>query len=410
MIGHMNEATVIHNNLGGMGPVLGDPPVITYLNVGTCDGRQIDLMLSNFTRYTPEKAALNGKDGKSEKFGFVNMECGTNSGLQLNFYTNSSPVMIEKVYFSFHDIDSGNQEIVKEWMGVYSDFDESWTVNDTELIEEAMSPTGTLWRSSMPGNGPDNPTDPMDLTDQQKKRTATVSMTNAAFVDLDFGVTHKPGCNGRNFMFSFKGALAPLPTPAPTPSPSRGDDTCSTCVIWGDPHVITFKAHERRLKAHPNREAFFRTREWKSDQVTVNEAGHYWLVHNDEVHIQGSYAKNEATNTTSLDGLAIGGAFLDNKLIIIRPLGGKTMFDGKEILSSQPSEFQDDLVDATYHKDGKMVKDGTRGPAMDFALPSGVSLTVNRWKDSLAVEIKMCSGAVGDSQGGQCGSLTNDGL
>jgi hypothetical protein len=404
MMGHISESTVVMNNLGGMGPTLTDSHFIAYKNVGTCDGMSIDMKVSATTAYTPENAgaaATNGKDGNSGKFGFLNMACGTDTDLKFEFSTDDTPVTLGTSYFSFHDLDSGNKEIVREWMGVYSVFDEAFLANSTELVEETMGPSGTRWRSSTPGSGRDNPDDPLYLTDQQKDRSVTIKMLGASYIDTNFGVTSKAGCKGRNFIFSFKTSLVP---PPPTPSPTTAGETCSTCVIWGDPHVITFQNHEARLRAHPSREEFFRTRGWKSDQVTVNEGGYYWLVKGQDLGIQGTYVKNHETNTTSLHSIAVSGSFIDNKLLIIRALGEKTTWDGKEILSSVSTAFKNDLVDAKYHKDGRMVKDGTHGPSMDFVLPSGVSLTVNRWKESLAVEIEMC-GRADAPQDGQCGIL-----
>jgi len=79
------------------------------------------------------------------------------------------------------------------------------------------------------------------------------------------------------------------------------------CIIWGDPHIITFDSHHKRMMQHPNREAFFRTRNWKLDEVTVADEGTFWLVKSDDVHIQGRYWKNTSfANWTNLGSLAVG--------------------------------------------------------------------------------------------------------
>lgn len=200
----------------------------------------------------------------------------------------------------------------------------------------------------------------------------------------------------------------PSPTPSPTPVPTpqnNSDVTCGTCVIWGDPHIITFKAHERRLAQHPRREEFFRTRGWESDQININEAGQFWLVKSDSVRIQGRYEKNETSGLTYLASLIVGGPFLDGRVLQIAPMNSKTTWEGEEILPSIPTVFRNDLVNATYHNAAKMVKDGTVGPGIDVALPLGVTLTVNRWRDMLAAEISMCQT---EDQSGQCGSYADD--
>merc|ERR1712187_123783 len=111
----------------------------------------------------------------------------------------------------------------------------------------------------------------------------------------------------------------PKPTPKPTPPPtepptySKGTTTATTmvgaakclnpgsCIVWGDPHILTFDAHGKRLMQHPHREAFFRTRNWKLDEVTVTDEGTFWLVRSDDVHIQGRYEANTSNaNVTNL--------------------------------------------------------------------------------------------------------------
>jgi len=206
--------------------------------------------------------------------------------------------------------------------------------------------------------------------------------------------------------------VTPSPTPQPTkaqrtpspttPGPTASDTSCATCVIWGDPHIITFEAYKRRKASHPLREEFFRTREWKSDQITINEAGTFWLVNSEHLQVQGLYERDEAQNMTSLVALAIGGPVLAGNVLAIRPLGSVSLWNGEEILSSVESEFHNSLVSARSHTAGKMVKDGTHGPAVDVQLPMGVSLVVNRWHNSMAAEISICPEETVQGINGQC--------
>jgi len=155
------------------------------------------------------------------------------------------------------------------------------------------------------------------------------------------------------------------------------------------------------------REAFFRTRGWKAGQLSIYEAGTFWLVKSDRVHIQGTYIKNEThPDQTSLGAVAIGGPFLNNNVMVFRPLSENVTWNDKQILNTFPAEFGNDLVRAKYHAESELVKDGKKGEGIDVILPQGLQLTVNRWRHSLALKIQMCAQEGG--QVGQCGNYNGD--
>jgi len=399
-VGDLEGSTVTQNNLGGMGPMEGGDPVIVYTNIGTVNGISVNLRISNLTEYhTADGGNFHNAKGLSgeSKFGIINVKCGTHTELRFSFVdSEGNPVTMHNLWITFLDLDADNTGTGHEVMGVLTNFSQFLVDNDTELEQTSLPDEGTVWQSTEIGNGMDNPKDPAQLTDAMRRKAASVQFVNKSFVDTVFGMTNRSdgSCGpGRNLMFNFQHIET---TPVIY--------TCGTCVIWGDPHIITFKTHQHRLAEHPQREEFFRTRAWKTDQFTVNAAGLYWLVKSDRVQIQGGYVKNETSNSTTLTSLAVGGAFLQDRVLIIRPLAGRTTWDGEEILTSLPSEFQNEYVHAKYHAGTKMVKDGTRGPGIDISLPQGVTLRVNRWRSSLAAEISMCPT---EGQGGQCGSFVD---
>jgi hypothetical protein len=90
MVGHLMFSTVAQNNLGGMGPTLTDPQLIFFEDVGsTGNGEQIDMTLTNTSKYTPGPGSavdFNGR-GKSgtNSFGFINVACDTHVDLVLAF-------------------------------------------------------------------------------------------------------------------------------------------------------------------------------------------------------------------------------------------------------------------------------------------------------------------------------------
>jgi len=177
MLGNIVDSTIIANNLGGMGPVTSDPEVITLKDFGIVEGVPITVKVSNSTDYTPANQEAVKQNGRglsgNGSFGFLNMRCGTETQLRYSFYKlvngTEVPVTIETVYLTFLDIDSGNKEIVKEYFGVSTPFEEFYLTDPTELANHIVAGwSGTAWISTEPGTGLNNPSDPMALTPDQR--------------------------------------------------------------------------------------------------------------------------------------------------------------------------------------------------------------------------------------------------
>lgn len=183
------------------------------------------------------------------------------------------------------------------------------------------------------------------------------------------------------------------------------DPKDDACIIWGDPHIISFDIYNKRRKEYAQNEAFFRTRNWKDEQATIVTAGTFWLVKSAQIHIQAHY-ESLPGHVTAMQALAIGGPFLDNGTLIFRTLGDQVTWNGEQILQTSHSTFNNGLVNATYDNAQMLVKDGTRGPGIKVILPAGVRLNVNRWRQNLAAEIKMPRQDGGQS--GQCGNYDGD--
>jgi len=275
-------------------------------------------------------------------------------------------------------------------------------VDDNNELQMAVQQYGNFieedFEGTKLGEGSDNPP-PLGAT--QLDRAVTWDIGNVNTFELKLGVSKSR--QGRNFLFAGATKICEMRTAsaAPTPAPECAS---GTCTIWGDPHIISFDVSAKRKRKHPAREAFFRTRGWKSDQLSVYDEGTFWLVKSQNVHIQARYWHNKSNpDFTNLGALAVGGPFLGNNTLVIRSLSEALTWNGKEILSTLPSQFANEYIRAKYRRDAELVQNGASGPAVEMELPDGVSLTVNRWMQSLAVKIDMC--AQKDGQEGQCGNF-----
>jgi hypothetical protein len=401
-------SAIVTSNLGGLGPDTSAAPELRY---GGIEGIQteehvksVDIVVTALSGYKTKNPDVNGfnnggQAGNSGCFGIINLDDtdgGSRVDLEFKFVETGTENLVHVDIFEFllYDIDMGADHTAIESLTVYNDIDRYVTsphpsFSETGTLSDTDSSSSVTFTATEVGDGADNPTDPSSLTPEQINKTFIGIYKDVDKFKLTFGVSEGKG--GRNFMFSGQ-------TVSTAPTCSSGD-----CVIWGDPHVLTFDAHREFAMLHPNERAFFQLRSnQRSDVVNVLEEGQFWLVKSDDVHIQGRYNKRPHQNTTVLGGLAIGGPFLKGNTFIVRPLVGKITWNGNEVLSDLGSEFSNDLIDAKYKADVKNVKDGSKGNGLEVTLPGDVKLVVNRLTRGLAVKISMCAR---EWQDGQCGNF-----
>lgn len=185
--------------------------------------------------------------------------------------------------------------------------------------------------------------------------------------------------------------LSPSPSPTPSPSPAK------SCVVYGDPHVVTFDgSHE--------------------DYYTPGE---YWIVKSQTVLIEGGYGALPMTNGLGVvKALAVGGPFLKGNKLLIRTLDmGANMvtYNNKPVATGFPSSFQSDdgLVQIQYNGQGGTLQESRAGKAMHvlhITLPDGVSLQVNQWNEAsegpyMNVRITM---PAQPGQDGHCGNFNGN--
>jgi hypothetical protein len=362
--------------------------------------------LSGYKSNNPAVNGFNngGLNDDSGCFGIINLD-DTNGGasvdLEFKFVESGTDNLVHVGAWQFllYDIDTGADNTAIESLTVYNDIDRYLKspyakFSETGTLDETDSGSSVTFTATSVGDGADNPTDPNNLTPDQINKTFIGIYSNVDKFKLTFGVTEGKG--GRNFMFA--GTTISATAPEAKPGCASGN-----CVIWGDPHVLTFDAHREFTMLHPKPRAFFQMRSnQRSDVVNVLEEGQFWLVKSDDVHIQGRYNKRPHQNTTVLGGLAVGGPFLKGNTFIVRPLVGKITWNGEEVLSNVGSEFSNDLIDAKYKAGVENVKDGSKGKGLEVTLPGDVKLIVNRLTRGLAVKISMCAR---EWQDGQCGNF-----
>merc|ERR1712007_365922 len=103
-----------------------------------------------------------------------------------------------------------------------------------------------------------------------------------------------------------------------------------------------------------------------SDQLSIYDAGTFWLVSSGSIKIQARYWHNEThPDWTNLGALAVGGQFLDDNVFIVRPLHSPTTWNGKEILATLPSHFENEYIQARFHRNSELVHNGKVGMGID---------------------------------------------
>jgi len=176
-----------------------------------------------------------------------------------------------------------------------------------------------------------------------------------------------------------------------------GAPKCYQCVIWGDPHVITFDGSHQ-------------------DYYTCGE---FWIVRSTTVKIQGSYGALPMTNGLAVTkGIAIAGPFLKGHKLIVQALDkGSSMctYDGRPVLTGFPANWNspDGMVHIQYNSIGGTIQYGRAGKQMhdlNIMLPLGINIQVNQWNEpseGAYMNVKITMSAQ-PNQDGHCGNFNNN--
>jgi len=194
------------------------------------------------------------------------------------------------------------------------------------------------------------------------------------------------------------------------------DCDAAECSIADDPHIKVFDGKQiSLLQADINTDVLLK----ELLELEDNEMADVWLVHGETddgqtVSVQARYMRDDSASERQLfvKSLAVGGDFLEGNTLIIRPLQDNITWttpdgDCSEILIEQTSKFHvNGLVKAKRHADARLVEDPSiENPGVDFELPKGVKLLVNRQNHYVNVIVTMCPL---QSQDGLCGNFNGN--
>lgn len=208
-------ATVLQSNLGGQGPDDGQK-ILEFQNVmpGT------NLVVKATSEYSPNSLNADGgvnRNGIWNGFGVINMASGTSVDLTFSFVESDSrvPKVMSNFIMSFFDADHGMSHQSRETITV-SGFSAYTISEDSDLdiidaiLDDAslVSGDGTAtFSSTMRGGKVDNPMNPLNLNDLQKRRTVAVLFENKSEFTITAAEMGYANPQGRNLFFAGQSAL-----------------------------------------------------------------------------------------------------------------------------------------------------------------------------------------------------------
>lgn len=205
---HLNMQRIVRNNLGRKGPVLNleEGMVFQGINIDPGhehSGERVDLHINALSDFDPAWRNPNdlGFSGGGNHFMRVNLKAGQEVRLKLAAMRpgTNTPVTLRRATFTFFDLDAHASGENKEYVKADGSTG-TITYTGTELVESGEGEDTKVFTASQPGNGQDNPTDPLHLTEQQLERAVTFTYEPFTEAIVTLGSTSGQ-FHGRKFDF-----------------------------------------------------------------------------------------------------------------------------------------------------------------------------------------------------------------
>jgi len=142
----------------------------------------------------------------------MKIDSGADFKFQIVKAGTTTPMVLPKFYFTLFDLDSGNptDPTMGEEIVTAAGFDRYIVPPDTELDIKEDSQGRTIFRSTVYGTGRDNPSDPHNMTPQQRSRAITFQYTDASEFKITYDLSPGSASPGRDVYFAGRSQLTEL--------------------------------------------------------------------------------------------------------------------------------------------------------------------------------------------------------
>jgi hypothetical protein len=196
---------ITHNNLAGSGPDEGKEGIWFEGHVQELR-RDVYVVINAHGKYVPQASWENGLS-RNHEFASVNVRANSSVDLTFNVLDRKTKeaVYVPRLFLTFYDLDTDGNGSTAEYVAAKIESHRAMTAINTEIRRDLKKEDGTIvfWGTKY-GTGTDNPADPRNLTNAQRKRTVTFFHTNVTEVNTTIGCTE--GTMPRYFYFT----LGPL--------------------------------------------------------------------------------------------------------------------------------------------------------------------------------------------------------
>jgi len=179
-----------------------------------------------------------------------------------------------------------------------------------------------------------------------------------------------------------------------TVAPPKPPAVPKMCVLWGDPHIITFDQVGTD----------------KNQATSFYGDGDFYIVKSSTVVIQGRFEGTKYTEgLAATNRIVVGGPFLHgHKIEVGTRESGVLTVDGEPVLTGFPSQYVGLGFTLKYNDQGEVpdvVPEGNEKRIVHMDLPLGVRVVVYQWENYMDVKIVMTKQPGHD---GVCGNFNGN--